>query len=243
MRLSSCLDGMLEFGDHVRRIFGTKDGRTSNNDIGACICRLIDCCLAQSSIDLNVEIGVSLPQSLDFWQFGRHELLTTKAWVDRHDENHLHSQSVPEGFQSHGCSHVWHFFFVWVVQDIPQHIDRCLGLNSDTGKHLLFMHIADHLLWAGLGIGVIGRVLGGCGGDGGFIVEAVQIASRLLEVFDPLLGLLEQRTSAIGLSTISPRMVELKQRTDSLPRQSSCGSRRCPSRMLYSAAEHGAGSW
>jgi len=36
---------------------------------------------------------------------------------------------------------------------------------------------------------VILRVLGGCGCDGGFIVEAIQIAAGLFKIFDPFLRL------------------------------------------------------
>lgn len=36
---------------------------------------------------------------------------------------------------------------------------------------------------------MVGRVLGGCGGDGGFIMEAIEVASSLLKVLYPFLGL------------------------------------------------------
>ena len=52
------------------------------------------------------------------------------------------------------------------------------------------MHVADHVLWTGSGLGLICRSFGGCGGDGGFVVEAVEIASGFLKVLYPFLGLL-----------------------------------------------------
>lgn len=54
------------------------------------------------------------------------------------------------------------------------------------------MYVADHVLGVGSRFRVIGRVLGGCGGDGGFVVEAVEVASRLPEIFDPLLRLFDR---------------------------------------------------
>lgn len=35
------------------------------------------------------------------------------------------------------------------------------------------MYVLDHLFWAGLGLGIVLRVLGGCGCDGGFVMKAV----------------------------------------------------------------------
>ena len=53
----------------------------------------------------------------------------------------------------------------------------------------MLMYESYHLFRTSLDIRVICRVLGGCGGDGGFIVEAVEITSGFLEILDPFLGL------------------------------------------------------
>ena len=76
-----------------------------------------------------------------------------------------------------------------IVHDIPENIDGGVGLDGYARQHFLFMHVVDHLFWAGLGLGLIGRVLGGCGGDGGFVMEAIEVASSLLKVLYPFLGL------------------------------------------------------
>lgn len=52
------------------------------------------------------------------------------------------------------------------------------------------MYIRYQLFGVGLRIGDIGRVLGGCAVDRSFVVEAVEIAPRSLEFFDPFLRLL-----------------------------------------------------
>lgn len=52
------------------------------------------------------------------------------------------------------------------------------------------MDVLDQLFRAGLLIRGGGWLLGGGGRDGGFVMEAVEIASCFLEVLDPLLRLL-----------------------------------------------------
>ena len=54
------------------------------------------------------------------------------------------------------------------------------------------MNILNHLFWASLSLDVVFRVLGGCGCDGGFVVEAVQIAACLLKLLYPFLRLEDQ---------------------------------------------------
>ena len=51
------------------------------------------------------------------------------------------------------------------------------------------MDVLNHLFRAGLGLSMAVRVLGGCGCDGGFVVEAVEIATRFLKFLDPFLRL------------------------------------------------------
>ena len=51
------------------------------------------------------------------------------------------------------------------------------------------MYVLYHLFWTSLGIGMVFRVLGGCGSGDGFVMEAVQIAAGLLKFLDPFLRL------------------------------------------------------
>jgi len=51
------------------------------------------------------------------------------------------------------------------------------------------MDVSNQLFWASLGLGVVFRILGGCGCDGGFVVEAVEIAASLFEILYPFLRL------------------------------------------------------
>lgn len=51
------------------------------------------------------------------------------------------------------------------------------------------MNIGNELLWASLGLSVVFRILGGCRCDGGFVVEAVQVAASLLEFLYPFFRL------------------------------------------------------
>jgi hypothetical protein len=52
------------------------------------------------------------------------------------------------------------------------------------------MNVADQFLGRGLrGGGVVGGIFGDGGGDGGFVVEAVEVAAGGFEFRDPFLGL------------------------------------------------------
>lgn len=52
------------------------------------------------------------------------------------------------------------------------------------------MDIADQVLGAGLGgCSVVGGTGSGGGGNGGFVVEAVEITAGVFEVLDPFVGL------------------------------------------------------
>jgi hypothetical protein len=54
--------------------------------------------------------------------------------------------------------------------------------------------VADELLRAGLLVARAVRAVGRGRVDGGFVVEAVQVAAGGFEVFDPFLGLLRARS-------------------------------------------------
>jgi len=97
---------------------------------------------------------------------------------------------ISEGQES---THVWLLRGVLALNDIPQHIYRGIGLDRDTSLHTLLMNVANQLLGAcpsgGLFICRIGR---GNGGDRSLVVEAVQIATGILELADPFMRLLKR---------------------------------------------------
>lgn len=84
------------------------------------------------------------------------------------------------------------------------------------------MNIANQLL--GIGVEITGglRTLRGRAGNGGFIVETIQVAAGLLEILDPFLWLSPK---------VSVRQM-LVYPTRYLPLQSSCGNRKSLSRAF-----------
>lgn len=81
--------------------------------------------------------------------------------------------------------------FLAVLENFPQHINRSIGLDSNTSEKPLIVDVSDK----GLGVGLfLCLLLGslGCAGEGGFIVETVEIAASLLEFLNPFLGLSSQ---------------------------------------------------
>lgn len=93
-------------------------------------------------------------------------------------------------YQKHGVStHVRAILLILSGQNIPQHIDGGIGLNGNTGLHAFVVDKPDQLAGArGPGGGVCGLGAGG-GVDGGLVVEAVQIATGLLEFPYPFMRL------------------------------------------------------
>jgi hypothetical protein len=87
-------------------------------------------------------------------------------------------------------THVWSLSRVFALENIPQHIDWCIRLNSNTGLHTLIVNITDQLLGAGpLGSLFIGGVGRGDGGNSCLIVETVEIATGILELANPFVRL------------------------------------------------------
>lgn len=90
-------------------------------------------------------------------------------------------------------THVRALRLVLVVQDLPQHVNRGVGLDGDAGLHALLVNVADEFARAGATGGEgVGWAGGGDGVDGRFVVEAVQVAPGLSEVLDPAMGLESQ---------------------------------------------------
>jgi hypothetical protein len=87
-------------------------------------------------------------------------------------------------------THVRSLRGVFTLKDIPQHINRGIGLDRNTSLHTLFVNVANQLLGAcaggGFFIGGIGR---GNGGDRSFVVETVQVATGVLELTNPFVWL------------------------------------------------------
>jgi hypothetical protein len=88
-------------------------------------------------------------------------------------------------------TYVGHLVLVRVVQDIIQHVHGSLRLNSNTGTHSLLVDVFDEFLRVCLLVTCGFGRFGSGGIDGGFVVEAVKVASGFLEILDPFLGLLE----------------------------------------------------
>lgn len=111
--------------------------------------------------------------------------------------------------KSIGCTYIRHLILVRVVQNVVQHIHGRLRLDSYTGAHAKAVDVLDQLFGVGL---LIAGSFGGLGGgrvDGGFVVEAVQIAAGFLEVLDPFLRLLEPVSWCILTSLATFRLVLL----------------------------------
>jgi hypothetical protein len=91
-----------------------------------------------------------------------------------------------------GGTHVWSLVHIGAIEDIPENINGSIGLDGDTGLHALLVDVLDQFARRSAGgggfVGGIGR---GDGGDGGFVVEAVEIAASLLELVDPFVRLLD----------------------------------------------------
>lgn len=136
-----------------------------------------------------------------------------------------------------GQTYVGHLVLVGVVEDIVQDVHWRLRLNSNTSTDALAVDVLDELFRVGLLVaGGLGR-LGSGGVDGGLVVEAVKVAAGLDEILDPFLRLLEPVSRV--LSMLSPAVPCCA----SVPRRSSCGSRRCPCRMPHRACRREGGSW
>ena len=90
-----------------------------------------------------------------------------------------------------GESYIRHRILVGVVQDIIQHIHGSLRLDGNTCTHSLVVNVLDEILRVCLLVTCGFGGFGGSGIDGGFVVEAVKVASGFLEILDPFLRLLE----------------------------------------------------
>jgi hypothetical protein len=87
-------------------------------------------------------------------------------------------------------TYVGDFFCGLAVQDIVENVDGSAGLESNAGSEALVMDVFDEFLGAGLLVGSSGGFFGGGRVDSGFVVEAVEITTSVLELLDPFLGLL-----------------------------------------------------
>jgi hypothetical protein len=101
-----------------------------------------------------------------------------------------------------GKTYVGHLVLVRVVQNIIQHVHRGLRLDSNTGTHSLVVDVFDELFWVRLLITCGFGRFGSGGIDGGFVVEAVKVASGFLEVLDPFLRLLEPVSRIFSMSNV-----------------------------------------
>lgn len=145
-----------------------------------------------------------------------------------------------------GESYIGHLILVGVVQNIVQDVYGCLWLDCNAGADTEAVDVLDELFGVCLLVaGGLGR-LGSGGIDSGLIVEAVQVAAGFLEILDPFLRLLEPVSCCVSCrGPVFPVQVchPLFLSFMSVPRRSSCGSRRCPFRRPQQASRHEGGSW
>ena len=116
--------------------------------------------------------------------------MSTETGVNRHDQDHLlfHVNISPvKAIQAR--SYIRSFLLLGVLQNLPQHVDRSIRLDSDTSEQTVVVDISDQCLGVGLLVGLLLGALG-VAGKGGLVVEAVEVASGLLELLDPFLGLM-----------------------------------------------------
>jgi hypothetical protein len=73
-----------------------------------------------------------------------------------------------------------------VLQDFPEDVNGGLWFDGNTGLHPLVVDVVDQLSGARLARGrFICRFCGCDGGDGGFIMKAVEVTAGGFEVLDP----------------------------------------------------------
>lgn len=91
------------------------------------------------------------------------------------------------------ATHVGALVDVFTVEDIPENINGGIRLNCNTGLHTFLVDIFDQFTRTGTGSsGFIGRIGRGDGGDGSFIVEAIEIATGFLELVNPFMRLISR---------------------------------------------------
>lgn len=117
------------------------------------------------------------------------------------------------------------------VEDVIEDVDGGAWLEGNASSEALVVDVLDEFLRAGLLVGGSGGFVGGGGVDSGFVMEAVEIASGLLELLDPFLGLVAM------VNKLFLGVFEGDLRLDG-PRRSSCGSRRYPCQRTRRACRH-----
>lgn len=87
-------------------------------------------------------------------------------------------------------THVGTLPFLRVLQDVPEDLDGGFWLDGNPGLHPLVVDVADQLSGARPARGRFIGWFGGCdGGDGRFIMKAVEITPGGFKVLDPSLWL------------------------------------------------------
>lgn len=87
-------------------------------------------------------------------------------------------------------AYVWSLSLFFILEDIPEDVHRCVGLDGNAGFHSQFMDIADEFARGGFASCLrVSRFFGGGRGDCSLVMEAVQIAAGGLEFRDPFLRL------------------------------------------------------
>src|SRR5271170_7942356 len=75
---------------------------------------------------------------------------------------------------------------VFCFQDIPQHVHARLRFDRDTCMHPHLVYVSNHLLWIRLSCSIFVTWLARCNRcHGSFVVETVEVASCIFEIFHP----------------------------------------------------------
>ena len=89
MQSSSLLNSFSKLRNDLRGVFCAKNSRTSNDDISTSVSSHVDSLLGETTVDFDVELGVTLAEVLDLGHHVGHEFLATETGFYGHDEDHL----------------------------------------------------------------------------------------------------------------------------------------------------------
>lgn len=89
-----------------------------------------------------------------------------------------------------GLTHIRDLILCLAVENIVENVDWCARLESNAGSEALVVDVLDEFFGAGLLVRGSRGFVGSGRVDSSFVVEAVKIASSLLELLDPFLRLL-----------------------------------------------------
>ena len=98
------------------------------------------------------------------------------------------------------------------IQHVPKDVRLGRRFYGNAGKHAAAVDVSDQLARVRLELGGGLGALGG-GGEGGLVVETIQVAAGLFELLDPFLRLIEWYHSGQLTVSFSPSPIRSPQRT------------------------------